>query len=76
MCYVTLTYLLINIVHLFFPLGMKPPSSSVVMMIVNRLTSQRLVLTEHSRNDILMRLRLNISTDDVSYALQSVPDGS
>lgn len=55
--------------------GMKPPSASVVMMIVNRLTSQRLILTEHSRNDILMRLRLNISTDDVTYALQSVPDG-
>lgn len=53
---------------------MKPPSTSVVVMLVNHLTSQRLILTEHSRQDILMRLRLNISTDDVSYALQSVPD--
>ncbi|XP_045114139.1 origin recognition complex subunit 1-like isoform X2 [Portunus trituberculatus] len=54
--------------------GMKPPCTSVVMMLVNHLTSQRLILTEHSRNDILMRLRLNISTDDVSYALQSTPE--
>ncbi|XP_063883077.1 origin recognition complex subunit 1-like [Scylla paramamosain] len=54
--------------------GMKPPCTSVVMMLVNHLTSQRLILTEHSRNDILMRLRLNISIDDVSYALQSISD--
>ncbi|XP_071534634.1 origin recognition complex subunit 1 isoform X2 [Panulirus ornatus] len=51
--------------------GIEPCCTSEVMMIVNRLTSQRLILTEHSRNDLSLRLRLNISTDDVNYALQS-----
>ncbi|XP_037781612.1 LOW QUALITY PROTEIN: origin recognition complex subunit 1-like [Penaeus monodon] len=51
--------------------GVEPSTMSEVMCIVNRLTSQRLILTEHSRNDLNLRLRLNISTDDVNYALQS-----
>lgn len=53
--------------------GVEPSYTSEVMSIVNRLASQRLILTEHSRNDLSLRLRLNISTDDVTYALQSSP---
>ncbi|XP_045615281.1 origin recognition complex subunit 1 isoform X2 [Procambarus clarkii] len=51
--------------------GVEPCYTSEVMTIINRLTSQRLILTEHSRNDLNLRLRLNISTDDVTYALQN-----
>ncbi|XP_042212573.1 origin recognition complex subunit 1-like [Homarus americanus] len=53
--------------------GIEPSYASEVVKIVNCLTSQRLILTEHSRNDLNLRLRLNISTDDVNYALQSTP---
>lgn len=55
--------------------GIAPCSTSEVMKIVNRLTSQRLILTEHSRNYISLRLRLNISTDDINYALQNASEG-
>ncbi|KAK4296566.1 hypothetical protein Pmani_030959 [Petrolisthes manimaculis] len=52
--------------------GMEPCNASEILSSVNRLTSQRLVLTEHSRRDLTLRLRLNLSPDDVSYALQDV----
>ncbi|KAK3878974.1 hypothetical protein Pcinc_016418 [Petrolisthes cinctipes] len=52
--------------------GMEPCNASEILSSVNRLTSQRLVLTEHSRHDLTLRLRLNLSPDDVSYALQDV----
>ncbi|XP_066957145.1 origin recognition complex subunit 1 isoform X2 [Macrobrachium rosenbergii] len=50
--------------------GIEPLTCSAVMRTVNHLTSYRLVLTEHSRQDLTLRLRLNISMDDVNYALQ------
>ncbi|XP_064103470.1 cell division control protein 6 homolog [Macrobrachium nipponense] len=50
--------------------GIEPLTCSAVMRTVNHLSSYRLVLTEHSRQDLNLRLRLNISMDDVNYALQ------
>lgn len=35
-----------------------------------RLGSVRLLLVEHGRNDLQMRVRLNVSQDDVLYALK------
>ena len=52
--------------------GIEPLSCSALMRTVNHLTSYRLILTEHSRNDLNLRLRLNISTDDINYALKSM----
>ncbi|KAK7076847.1 Origin recognition complex, subunit 1 [Halocaridina rubra] len=51
--------------------GVEPLCSSGVMKTINQLTCYRLILTEHSRNDLTLRLRLNISSDDVNYALQA-----
>ena len=34
----------------------------------------RLLHAQHSRHDLETRLRLNISVDDVSYAVQEMPD--
>ncbi|XP_068215174.1 origin recognition complex subunit 1 isoform X2 [Palaemon carinicauda] len=50
--------------------GLEPLTCTAVMKTVNHLSSYRLVLTEHSRQDLNLRLRLNISMDDVNYALQ------
>ncbi|GAB6028894.1 Origin recognition complex, subunit 1 [Chamberlinius hualienensis] len=49
--------------------GLHIPSSSEAMTICARLGSCRLLLLENGRNDILQRVRLNISTDDVTFAL-------
>ena len=50
--------------------GYQPASFSEIMLMLNRLSQQTLILTEHSRQDLAMRVRLNISMDDVTYALQ------
>jgi hypothetical protein len=34
------------------------------------LSSSRLILSEHGRNDICQKLHLNVSIDDVTYALK------
>ncbi|CAL4063001.1 unnamed protein product, partial [Meganyctiphanes norvegica] len=50
--------------------GYQPACVSEIMLMLNRLAQQTLILTEHSRQDLAMRVRLNISMDDVNYALQ------
>lgn len=53
--------------------GYQPQSISEIMLMLNRLAQQTLILTEHSRQDLAMRVRLNISMDDVTYALNQKP---
>ncbi|XP_045159455.2 origin recognition complex subunit 1-like [Mercenaria mercenaria] len=50
--------------------GMQPPSTGELAGICSRLGSIRLLLTEHSRHDLNMRVRLNVSQDDIIYALR------
>ncbi|XP_062589719.1 uncharacterized protein LOC134251344 [Saccostrea cucullata] len=50
--------------------GLKPPSTTELARICARLGSVRLLLVEHGRNDLQMRVRLNVSQDDVLYALK------
>lgn len=50
--------------------GLKPPSTTEMARVCARLGSVRLLLVEHGRNDLQMRVRLNVSQDDVLYALK------
>ncbi|KAK1340011.1 hypothetical protein QTO34_018575 [Cnephaeus nilssonii] len=50
--------------------GLPYPTMSETMAVCSRLGSCRLLLVEPSRNDLLLRVRLNISQGDVLYALK------
>ncbi|XP_075802977.1 origin recognition complex subunit 1 [Microtus pennsylvanicus] len=50
--------------------GLPYPTVSETMAVCSRLGSCRLLLVESSRNDLLLRVRLNVSQDDVLYALK------
>ncbi|XP_063469907.1 origin recognition complex subunit 1 isoform X4 [Symphalangus syndactylus] len=50
--------------------GLPYPTMSETMAVCSRLGSCRLLLVEPSRNDMLLRVRLNVSQDDVLYALK------
>ncbi|KAG5850687.1 hypothetical protein ANANG_G00085100 [Anguilla anguilla] len=50
--------------------GMQPISVSEGLAICQRLGACRLLLLEPSRLDLLLRVRLNVSQDDVLYALK------
>ncbi|XP_055259994.1 origin recognition complex subunit 1 isoform X1 [Moschus berezovskii] len=50
--------------------GFPYPTMSETMAVCSRLGACRLLLVEPSRNDVLLRVRLNVSQDDVLYALK------
>ncbi|XP_060144055.1 origin recognition complex subunit 1 [Globicephala melas] len=50
--------------------GLSYPTMSETMAVCSHLGSCRLLLVEPSRNDLLLRVRLNVSQDDVLYALK------
>lgn len=50
--------------------GMSRPNVSELLSVCASLCSSRLILSEHGRNDIRQKVRLNIGIDDVSYALK------
>ncbi|XP_021516290.1 origin recognition complex subunit 1 isoform X2 [Meriones unguiculatus] len=50
--------------------GLPYPTMSETMAVCSHLGSSRLLLVEPSRNDLLLRVRLNVSQDDVLYALK------
>ncbi|XP_068949098.1 origin recognition complex subunit 1-like [Petaurus breviceps papuanus] len=50
--------------------GLPHPTVSETMAVCSRLGSCRLLLVEPSKNDVLLRVRLNMSQDDVLYALK------
>lgn len=50
--------------------GLPYPTMSETMAICTNLGACRLLLVEPSRNDLLLRVRLNVSQDDVLYALK------
>uniref|UniRef100_A0A336K050 Origin recognition complex subunit 1 n=1 Tax=Culicoides sonorensis TaxID=179676 RepID=A0A336K050_CULSO len=51
--------------------GIKTPNPGQALSICTKLGAIRLLITEHSRTDLYMKILLNISSDDVHYALQS-----
>ncbi|KAK8782264.1 hypothetical protein V5799_016396 [Amblyomma americanum] len=50
--------------------GVKPPTFSEVSSISARLSGCRLLLSELSTNDLFHKIQLNVSVDDVNYALK------
>ncbi|KAG9469752.1 hypothetical protein GDO78_019735 [Eleutherodactylus coqui] len=50
--------------------GVQPPSMSETMAVCLRLGASRLLLVESSRNDLHLRVRINVSQDDIMYALK------
>ncbi|XP_067846305.1 origin recognition complex subunit 1 isoform X2 [Heptranchias perlo] len=50
--------------------GLQPPTMSETMSVCTRLGACRLLLVEPSKNDLHLRVRLNVSQDDVLYALK------
>ncbi|GAB1288731.1 Origin recognition complex subunit 1 [Apodemus speciosus] len=50
--------------------GLPYPTMSETMAVCLRLGSCRILLVESSRNDLLLRVRLNVSQNDVLYALK------
>ncbi|KAG7200515.1 hypothetical protein KM043_001079 [Ampulex compressa] len=54
--------------------GIKIPTITEVLAVCGRLGASRLLICEHSRADIYQKLLLNISTDDVYYALERTDD--
>lgn len=50
--------------------GVKVPNPGQALGICSKLGAIRLLITEHSRTDLYMKILLNISSDDVHYALQ------
>lgn len=51
--------------------GLQPVSVSESLAVCQRLGACRLLLLEASRLDLLLRVRLNVSQDDVLYALKA-----
>nr|XP_031842577.1 origin recognition complex subunit 1 isoform X1 [Nomia melanderi] len=52
--------------------GMKIPTITETLTICGRLGASRLLICEHSRNDIYQKILLNVSTDDIHYAIQEL----
>ncbi|XP_003692183.2 origin recognition complex subunit 1 [Apis florea] len=52
--------------------GIEIPTVTEVLAICRRLGSNRLLICEHSRNDIYQKILLNVSTDDIHYAMQEL----
>ncbi|XP_063794955.1 origin recognition complex subunit 1 isoform X2 [Pseudophryne corroboree] len=50
--------------------GVQPPNMSETMAVCLRLGACRLLLVESSRNDLQLRVRINVSQDDIMYALK------
>ncbi|XP_077981782.1 uncharacterized protein LOC144436795 [Glandiceps talaboti] len=50
--------------------GVQPPTTSEVACVCARLGNSKLILVESGRNDMHQRIRLNVSQDDVFYALK------
>nr|XP_033771887.1 origin recognition complex subunit 1 isoform X2 [Geotrypetes seraphini] len=50
--------------------GFAPPNMSETMAVCQRLGACRLLLLEPSKNDLHLRVRLNVSQDDIMFALK------
>lgn len=55
--------------YIFFQKGEEGISVAVAMQLAYQLGSMRLVLLQPGKIDIVRKIRLNVSTDDVTFAL-------
>ncbi|XP_075165132.1 origin recognition complex subunit 1 [Haematobia irritans] len=51
-------------------MGASIPTPGRALRICSKLGSERLLICEHSRNDIFQKILLNVSMDDIHYALK------
>lgn len=51
--------------------GIKVPAPTRAVQICAKLGASRLLICEHSRMDTYMKILLNVSVDDIHYALQA-----
>uniref|UniRef100_A0A1I8NNY5 Origin recognition complex subunit 1 n=1 Tax=Stomoxys calcitrans TaxID=35570 RepID=A0A1I8NNY5_STOCA len=51
-------------------MGASTPTPGRALRICSKLGSERLLICEHSRNDIFQKILLNVSMDDIHYALK------
>ena len=58
-------------VYFFLISGLRTPNATELSSVCSRLGSFRLLLVEHSRTDSRQRVRLNVSQEDVQYALKN-----
>ncbi|XP_037945338.1 origin recognition complex subunit 1 [Teleopsis dalmanni] len=61
-------YLQIETIAAF--MGVTVPTPGRALRICSKLGSERLIICEHSRNDIFQKILLNVSMDDIHYALR------
>ncbi|XP_050484402.1 origin recognition complex subunit 1 [Bombus huntii] len=52
--------------------GIEVPTITEILAVCARLGSNRLLICEHSKNDIHQKILLNVSTDDIHYATQEL----
>ncbi|XP_029639038.1 origin recognition complex subunit 1-like [Octopus sinensis] len=52
--------------------GLPPPTFSELFSICSRLSSMKILLSEHGQMDLQMKVRLNISQDDVLFAMKDI----
>ncbi|XP_029036874.1 origin recognition complex subunit 1 isoform X1 [Osmia bicornis bicornis] len=52
--------------------GIEVPTVTETLAVCSRLGASRLLICEHSKNDIYQKLLLNVSVDDVHYALHEL----
>ncbi|OAD52051.1 Origin recognition complex subunit 1 [Eufriesea mexicana] len=52
--------------------GIEVPSVTEILAICGRLGANRLLICEHSKNDIYQKILLNVSTDDIHYAIKEL----
>uniref|UniRef100_A0A1A9X3S8 Origin recognition complex subunit 1 n=1 Tax=Glossina brevipalpis TaxID=37001 RepID=A0A1A9X3S8_9MUSC len=63
-----------NIAH--YSGGVLIPTIGQVLRLCSKLGAQRLIICEHSRNDIFQKILLNVSMDDIHYALKVTSDAT
>ena len=61
-----------NVLFLFgcFITGLPRPTATEVSAVCGKLSGFRIVLAEYGRQDLYQRVRLNVSQEDVNFALR------
>lgn len=47
-----------------------------MLRLCSKLGAERLIICEHTRNDIFQKILLNVSMDDIHYALRVTPEAT
>lgn len=51
-------------------MGVALPAPGRALRLCSKLGAERLIISEHSRNDLYQKILLNVSADDIHYALR------